>query len=51
MNKKIIKWLYSESPLSFEKDVKCGFYVPNNPDMTSEDITFVCDIINKEINK
>jgi len=29
----------------------CGFYVPNNPDMTSEDITFVCDIINKEINK
>jgi len=27
----------------------CGFYVPNNPTMTSEDITFVCDIINKEI--
>jgi len=29
----------------------CGFYVPNNPSMTSEDIIFVCDIINKEINK
>ena len=30
---------------------KYGFYVPNYPNITSEEIRFVCGIINKEINK
>ena len=26
-----------------------GFYVPNNPHLTPEEIEFICDIINSEM--
>ena len=30
---------------------KCGFYVPNNPKLTYDEIKYVCDIINEGINE
>ena len=28
-----------------------GFYVPNNPMLTEEEIEFICELINSEINE
>ena len=28
---------------------KFGFYVPNHPHLTSDEVTMICNIINKEI--
>ena len=30
---------------------KYGFYVPNNPTLTEEEIEFICELINSEINE
>jgi len=30
---------------------KYGFYVPNNPKLTTDEISFICNLINEEINK
>jgi CDP-6-deoxy-D-xylo-4-hexulose-3-dehydrase len=30
---------------------KYGFYVPNNPMLTEEEIEFICELINSEINE
>lgn len=45
------KNLYGEVKFDFADDVhNYGLYLPNNQDITEEDITFICNIINKHTN-
>lgn len=42
---------YGKSVFEFSDVVHdYGLYIPNNPDMTFEEIDYVCDIVNKAIN-
>jgi CDP-4-dehydro-6-deoxyglucose reductase, E1 len=42
--------IYGKQSFEFADIVdKFGLYVPNNPDLTSEEIMYICDIVNKNI--